>query len=88
MVQKKISALLDGLDLSFVVSLHSHNQSARVQDAVAVRTPQRAPPVVTPVCGDEDVWVLRGGQRITHGACRGQEAHLRVSDPGDVRPTS
>lgn len=50
--------LLDGLDLSFVVSLHSHNQSTRVQDAVVVRAPQRAPPVVTPVCGDEDIGVL------------------------------
>lgn len=56
--KENISAVLDGLDLSFVVNLHSHNQSARVQDAVVVRACQRAPPVVTPVCRDEDVWVL------------------------------
>lgn len=57
MMRTNIS-VLDGLDLSFVVSLHSHNQSARVQDAVVVRAPQRAPPAVTPVCRDEDIGVL------------------------------
>lgn len=50
--------VLDGLDLSFMVSLYSHDESTRVQDAVVVRAPQRAPPVITPVCGDEDIWVL------------------------------
>lgn len=57
-MQKKISVVLDGLDLSFMVSLYSHDESTRVQDAVVVRAPQRAPPVITPVCGDEHIWVL------------------------------
>lgn len=58
LVNKKISVVLDGLDLSFMVSLYSHDESTRVQDAVMVRAPQRSPPVITPVCGDEHIWVL------------------------------
>lgn len=43
------SSLLYGLHLSFMLSLHSHDKTPRVQDAVVVRTPQCPPPVITPV---------------------------------------
>lgn len=77
--KQKFNAVLDGLDLSFVVSLYSHDQATRVQDAVVVRAPQRAPPVITPVRGDEHVWVL-GGQRIAYGACRRERGRTRAAD--------
>lgn len=43
----KIHSVLDSLDLT--LSLHSHDETARVQDAVVVRPPQRPPPGVAPV---------------------------------------
>lgn len=54
----KFSLVLDGLDLSFAVSLHGNNEPAGVQDAVVVGAPERAPPAVAPVRGHEHVWVL------------------------------
>lgn len=73
---QNICSALDGLDLSFTLSLHSHNEPTGVQNAVVVRTPQCRPPVITPVRRDKYVRVLRRWQRITHGSWKGEDTSL------------
>lgn len=70
-----LNDLLDGLDLSFPLSLHSHNEATRVQYAVVVSTPQCPPPAVAAIRGDKDVRVLRRRQRIPNGAFGGWRQH-------------
>lgn len=73
---QNICSALDSLDLSFTLSLHSHNEPTGVQNAVVVRTPQCRPPVITPVRRDKYVWVLRRWQRVTHSSWRGEDTSL------------
>lgn len=67
-----LNVVLDGLDLSFSLSLHSHDEATRVQYAVVVRTPQCPPPAVAAVRGDKHVWVLRRRERVPNRAFRGE----------------
>lgn len=72
-IKQTVCSVLDGLDLSVTLGLHSHNETPRVQYAVVVRTPQCPPPVITPVWGDKHIWVLRRWQRVTHSTWRREE---------------